>query len=302
MLKERLSIEGILPERAVLRLKREGISVYNAKKTKKNQILLSVKKKDTEKVFAIYPNVCYNSYEHSSYKITRVGADASTKLLGFLKKRVGLIVGAALCLPLCFYADGYVLSVKVEGETSYQREVLTSLEKWGIAPYKRYDEKNLDLICAEILSLDGVGFCAVKKNGTTVTVEVRNNPFASPSLTEGGMFASRSGTLVSLSVLRGTPLKKLGDEVKEGDILVGDYFLAGVEGTEKIPSTVVARARFACAYEETVAAETEEEAFAKAYLALALSERSRIVSRSAAEGEDGYLVKIEYEEVQTLNF
>ena len=63
MLLEKIIIEGIMPERALSKLQREGICVYHAKKLKKNQILLSVKKKDTEKVFAICPNVCYNMSE-----------------------------------------------------------------------------------------------------------------------------------------------------------------------------------------------------------------------------------------------
>ena len=51
MLLEKIVIEGIMPERALSKLQREGICVYHAKKLKKNQILLSVKKKDTEKQF-----------------------------------------------------------------------------------------------------------------------------------------------------------------------------------------------------------------------------------------------------------
>ena len=60
-LKEILLLEGLMPERALLRLRREGIAVYDAKKIEKNQILFRIKRKDSEKVFAIYPNVCYNN-------------------------------------------------------------------------------------------------------------------------------------------------------------------------------------------------------------------------------------------------
>lgn len=73
MLLEKIVIEGIMPERALSKLQREGICVYHAKKLKKNQILLSVKKKDTEKVFAICPNVCYNVSVYSPYTAKRVG-------------------------------------------------------------------------------------------------------------------------------------------------------------------------------------------------------------------------------------
>ena len=55
--RDKILIEGLMPERALLRLRRVGIGVYNAKKIEKNQILFSVNKKDTEKVFAIYPTL-----------------------------------------------------------------------------------------------------------------------------------------------------------------------------------------------------------------------------------------------------
>ena len=41
MLLQKIVIEGIMPERALSKLQREGICVYHAKKLKKNQILLS---------------------------------------------------------------------------------------------------------------------------------------------------------------------------------------------------------------------------------------------------------------------
>ena len=71
--RQRLLIEGIMPERALLRLRREKIAVYNVKKRGKTQILLSVKRKDTQKVFAIYPNVCYNDNAYSPYSVKKLG-------------------------------------------------------------------------------------------------------------------------------------------------------------------------------------------------------------------------------------
>ena len=62
LFRERMIIEGLMPERALLRLRRAQIPIYNLKKIKKNQILFTVKRKDVEKVFAIYPNLCYNVF------------------------------------------------------------------------------------------------------------------------------------------------------------------------------------------------------------------------------------------------
>ena len=53
MFREKLIVEGVQPEKALVRLQKAGIDVFHAKKIKKNQILFTVSKKDSEKVFAI---------------------------------------------------------------------------------------------------------------------------------------------------------------------------------------------------------------------------------------------------------
>ena len=60
--RERVLLEGWMPERALLRLRRAQIPLYNVKKIAKNRILFRVKRKDVEKIFAIYPNICYNKF------------------------------------------------------------------------------------------------------------------------------------------------------------------------------------------------------------------------------------------------
>ena len=104
MLLEKIVIEGIMPERALSKLQREGICVYHAKKLKKNQILLSVKKKDTEKVFAICPNVCYNVSVYSPYTAKRVGSEGLLAVLDWSKKRMGVLLGALLFLSCTLVA------------------------------------------------------------------------------------------------------------------------------------------------------------------------------------------------------
>ncbi len=302
MLCDKLLVEGILPERAILRVKRAGIDVYNAKKIRKNAIVFSVKKKDTEKVFAIYPNVCYNKESGSDYLLTRAGAERTTKLWDFFKKRAGILLGAFLFLVLTQFFGGYVLRVEITGTNIYEREILRTLEKHGVKTLSRYSAKNNDLICAEILSLDGVGFCSVKKDGSIVKVEVRTSPFRKPFVEKGALCAKGSGEIVSLSVLRGTPLKKVGDKVSAGEPVVGDYILTGAERDTKTQVDTIARLELACAYEENISVPTEEEAFAHAYLALGLSQNGRITQKSIEKNQDGFYVKIEYTEIQTVNF
>ena len=134
-----------MPERALSKLQREGICVYHAKKLKKNQILLSVKKKDTEKVFAICPNVCYNMSEedvsaaqsgpaaeipkeHSNaskkrepisaytpYTSKKAGAEGLLAVLDWCKRRIGVFLGGALFVAATLAANNFVFKIEVTG-------------------------------------------------------------------------------------------------------------------------------------------------------------------------------------------
>ncbi len=299
-LQERVLIEGIMPERALLRLKRAGIGVYNVKKTQKNQILFHVKKKDSEKVFAIFPNVCYNNNGYTPYTARKMGAVGIGKTLQKLKNRTGVVIGALLFCALTLYADNFIFGVDFVGTDVYAREAIAALEENGIKPFSVYRAGNEDLVCAKILSQKDVEFCSVKKSGLVAVVEVRLSPFSERTLVAGDMRSARTGTVLSVTALRGTPLKGKGDSVQAGEPLVGGYFLTGNGEGKRVE--VIARASIACVYEATIQTQSEEEAFATAYLELALLERDVITSKTVIQTDEGYSVKIEYTAIQTMNF
>lgn len=299
--REKICIEGTMPERALLRLRRAGIAVYNVKKTAKNQIQFRVKKKDSEKVFAIYPNVCYNRTEYSPYVARKMGAVGLGKPIETLKKRVGLLLGGCLFFGLVNYADAFVFDVEIVGEQAYKREAVAVLEENGLKPFSTYKKDRVDLVCAQLLALGDVEYCSVRKFGGRIVVEIRTTDFSKPRYIDGDMLASRSGTLLSITALRGTVLKRAGDEIKAGETLVGGWFLSPTDEEKRVRVQPIARARIACTYETDLATESAEQAFAEAYLALGLSDRDEIVKKEITENNGLFHVKIEYTVVQTMN-
>ncbi len=298
-LRERLRIEGIMPERALLRLKRGGISLYNVKKIEKNALVLSVKRKDIEKVFAIYPNVCYNNSAYHPYKVIRLGGEGFAKGIDFLKNRAGILLGVLAFAILTLGADGLVFGVELVGAQAYRREVLQALEENGVARFGFYPEGVEDLVCARLLRIDGAEFCSVKKVGHWVRVEIRTNPFSTDRLKKESMTANRTGIILSLTALRGTPLKKAGEEVAYGEPLVGNFFQT--QDGEQVCVEPIARVTFSCVFEQLIAAESEEEAFAEGYLSIGLAEGDKIVEKSVASVEGGFLVNIRYHATQAYN-
>ena len=298
--KEKFLLEGMMPERALLRLRRAGIFVYNAKKIEKNQILFYVKKKDSEKVFAIYPNLCYNKTVYSAYTVKKLGATGAGKYIEFFKRRVGILLGGLFCMVAALAAEPYVFSVDFAGTSVYAREVLIALEEEGIKPFSRYPIGNEDKVCAKLLALDGVEFCSVQKQGHRVVVKMQTSPFPVRKTDKNAMVACRSGEIVSMTVLRGSPLKRIGDKIQAGETLVEPYFYT--EGGGQVRVEIIARVRIACTWEADVEAESEEEAFAKAYLALEITDAERIKKTEIINNGTLHRVKIEYDAVETLNF
>ncbi len=297
--RERFLVEGIMPERALLRLQRAGICVFDAKKIEKNQILFSVSRKDSEKVFAIYPNICYNISAYSPFKVTKIGAVGLAKYVEKAKMRTGLWLGGLLFLAILLFADGFVFGVEFIGNPVYQREIHIALEEGGITPFARYQTGDEDMICSKILALDGVEYCSVQKDGLWVRVELRCDFFTSRVVDKESMLAKHTGVLQSLTVLKGTARKKIGEEIKQGDLLVENAFY--LEDGGQVCVEPIATAHIACIFEAHIETDTEEKAFAMAYLQLNLSEKDKIISKEIVGNAGLYDVKIKYVAIETIN-
>ena len=296
----RLLIEGIMPERALLRLRRAGIAVFNAKKVEKNKILLSVNKKDSEKVFAIYPNMCYNISVYSPFTVKKIGEEGLGKYLLRIKNRVGLLLGGLLFVCVTVFFQNFVFAVDFRGTDVYAREAHVALAEAGIRPFAPYREGREDEVCAKLLALQGVEYCSVKKTGMRLVVEIQTSPFSEIQLTKGSMYAKHTGKILAITALRGEAVRKAGDTVKAGEMLVADRFTK-IDGGQ-VCVEPIAYARIACAHEGVYEAESEEEAFAKAYLQLGLSAEDVILTKRLENRNGSYRVCMEYVVTERINF
>ena len=297
--RERILLEGWMPERALLRLRRAQIPLYNVKKIAKNRILFRVKRKDVEKIFAIYPNICYNKDETVAYKAKALGAEGVGKYLKMAKKRVGLLIGGVICVALVLVGQSYVLSVDFVGSECYRREILQVLDEVGIRQFSPYVQGQEDLVCAKLLALDGVEFCALKKVGNRLTVEIRLSSFPHLKTETGNMYAKHTGQIQSMTVLRGSPHVKIGEMVRKGETLVEDYFTTEQGGQVRVE--IIARVCIACVWEREIEAESEEEAFAKAYLAAMLTDNDTLQETTIENNGKTYRVKMIYQAIETMN-
>ena len=297
--KFRIRIEGIMPERALLRIRRAGIKLFSVRKASQTALDCTVYKKDLEKIFAIYPKVCYTISGHSAYCVRILGEVGILKYATWIKRRAVFLLGAlGFCIG-SLYVDTLVFDVEFVGTSVYARETLATLEECGVRmglPYRRGKE---DLISAKLLSLRGVEFCSVKKDGLYVCVEMRLSEEMPVPIRAGAYTAEHAGEILSITALRGTALKQAGESVQKGETLIADYFTA-TDG-EKVRVDVVGRAVIACIYEAVVEAETEEEAFATAYLSADIGEKDTLIETSLSPMQNGFCVRLRYTAVESFN-
>ena len=297
--KIRLQIRGVMPERALLRLRRAGIPLYDIKKPQPELVRFCVSGKDEEKVFAIYPNTGNTVSAYTPYAVSKLPPRGIDRWTQTLKKRWGILLGILLFCMVTLYADGFVFGVEIVGSQVYAREVQTTLDEMGVRPFTQYSATRQDEICAKLLALDGVEFCSVQKAGLWVRVEMRLGSFAKRTIQTGKMRSSHTGEIVDITVLRGSPLKKIGDKVMAGELLVDDDVFTESGGHVRVE--IIARVQIACIYEALVCADDAESAFAKAYLEIG-ADSNTLVEKSIIENkENTYAVRLLYTATQTMN-
>jgi hypothetical protein len=296
-MKTRILLEGTMPHRALNRLQRLGIAVEGVKKRKKNQIVFTTSEKDSEKVFAIYPSVCYNERGSVAYTAKKLPTRGLVGVLDKIRKRIGLLLGGLLFLGGTLYADGLVLSVEIVGETQYEGEILDLLEEGGVKRFTRYRNEKEDLICSRILALPSVSFCSLKKSGTRLIVEVVQSSFAAEQTRTMQLVSPVEGVIVELTVLSGKALLAVGDQVAAGEVIVAPTVTGGQGGV------AVARACVLCTYVCTLEDATEEEAKARCYLEISLCEEPVTIDTLTVERDGRFtIVRADYRRIVCVNY
>ncbi|MBQ8427750.1 MAG: sporulation protein YqfD [Clostridia bacterium] len=296
MLKERLQLTGVCPERALARFNRQGIAVFQAVKENATTLCFSVRRQDVKKVLSIYPDARYQQNGYA-YSVRPLPPRGWLKILRGLRNRIGILVGGLAFVLTLTIGERFLLKIEVDAPAVYQAQVAETLQRNGIKQYLPYQKGKEDLICASLLALDGVSYCSVKKSGSVLYVVLKTNSFSNPQ-TDVELLAERSGTLLRLVVLRGTAVKEEGTEVKRGERLVEGALYS--ESGERMPTKAVAYAQLACTYRQRHLVESEQEAFAAAYLQLDLQDGGEVTSCQIQKTENGYDVTIGYVWTQSL--
>ena len=202
-------------EVALKKLAKANIAVYKLKKHGLT-ITFGVTEEYTEKVFAIFKHPCYN--------ICVVKQSSAVRLAAFLKKRFGLVAGAALFCTLAFLSGSMVLSVKVTGNGSYLSNEVTSIaDSCGVKPFSLSRNMDIPSLQAKVMALPGVNFCSVQRAGAYLIIDVHTEEENVLKAQSSPLKADVSGEVYRIVAICGTAEKAVGERVNAGDVLIGAY-------------------------------------------------------------------------------
>lgn len=221
------------------------IRVEKVELTKRNRIIITYNSKDDKKVFAICRNMWYN--ESKSY----------SGLLYPLKKltcRAGIAVGSVLFAFLLFLSNTFVAKVEYSGDSVYfKNEIDAVLDKYSIKSLSFFSSIDADGISKDVFSSsNSIAFVSIYKKGYRLVVHIEKSVESGDCgiFLTGKIVADADGQIISLAVYRGTALKKVGDSVKKGEVIVDGYY---TYHDEKRSTDVFAKVIVEYVYQEEVA-------------------------------------------------
>ena len=285
------------PRQAIFKLAREGVPVYNCKKSGA-YFIFSVPDNLIKKVFAIFARPCYN--------ITIEKKSPLFRFKNFCKKRAFLLVGGLIFIFSACLSNAFVLRVEVTGSGSYLNSAVRSvLYDCGVREHSLYEGGNEAAIISRVLALPDVVFCSVQKRGSVLYVDVQTNTESGTRADYSPLKADRAGTVENIVAICGTPCVSVGESVAAGDTLIAAYSAA--DG-QNISCLAVGYATLSCTGSVSYAAERESEenlnsAYAAALLYVGdgeMTARSHTVSKNA-EGVV-YTVNFTYLHTISINF
>ena len=280
---DELEIVGIAPQRALDKLARAGICVYDVQKRGAACLNLRVKCKETEKIFAIFSGSCYTVTKKRPLRLKRLALRAA--------KRAGAAAGAVLALLIAAASNAFVLRVEVEGSGArYAPRAREILAEEGVKAFRLYDGEGAEQARARMLALPGVVFAELEKSGCVLTVTLEADEEIAPPALARELVSPASGVVEELTVLRGTALAAEGDTVAAGQTLAGGFFFTE-EGARR-ETFAIARCSILCEYTQSVRAASDGESARKNAIAAAhMNAGGELVESAAAvREEDGGFV------------
>ena len=160
-------------------------------------------------------------------------------------KRPVLVLGFILFILLTQCLSGRIFFIQIQGNDHVSTaEILNHAEqyvvKFGTKAADIRSEELKNVLMQRIPNLQWVG---ITTSGTVATIHVKERSVDAQkdtvTLQSYGICAARDGMITEMVIKRGTPLVSVGEQVREGDILVSGYTDCGIKIRFEIPDAEI---------------------------------------------------------------
>ena len=254
----KILIKGVNINRVYKILLKNEIEIGKVNRIDYKTLTFNVKNKNLKKVFALLNNPCYNVKVEKFYGFYAVK--------NFFKKKLGLIIALMFFCVAIILNNFYVSSIKIYGNSKVSNEqIVKSLEKSGVFIGKSINRIDLQLCEDSLLNdIEQISLASIIKKGNCLIVNVKEK-LIDESIINNQSFschlATFSGTITDIEVLEGTALVKVGDSVKQGDVIVAGYYTN--ESGEKIKCNAKAKVKAKVWFSSSLIFKEKETIFVK---------------------------------------
>jgi len=171
------------------------------------------------------------------------------------RRRKTFLVGCLLFICMVYFLSSFIWTVEIYGNKKMSaQEIVDNLAKNGLKPGIWKPVINTNRVCNKMMiQVNKLAWISIDITGTKAIVEVSERVMP-PQIIDKNMpcniIATKDGVVTSLIIREGSPMVKVGDTVKKGDLLVAGM----VESKDKIIRYVHAMAEVNARtwYEEAV--------------------------------------------------
>ena len=167
--------------------------------------------------------------ESENIALTPLSSHGIPALLLRYRRRYGFFLALALSIFITILSSGVIWDIRVDGENRLsEREVIDILGECGLelgTPTRSIDSGVLEN--RVLIASDEISWISVNIIGTVAEVEIREIDFSEDDKKEdqpSNLIASQHGKIVALEDVSGNISVEIGEEVAQGQLLIGGIF------------------------------------------------------------------------------
>lgn len=244
----KVNLKGVNLNRVYKECKKNDIDMFDIDRKDYKNITFFIDKSNKQKLKKIA--------EQQRYEINFDKDFGAIKLKSSALLHVGLFIGAIIFVLANIFSNMFIWQIKIYGNSNVSNDdILSVLSKNDICVGKKIDAQALDGIEEQLTSqIDDISLCSVIKKGSTIIVNVREKSQTESlqSIFQGkDIVATKNLTITNIVVSNGTALKKAGDSVKAGEVIVAGYVLdsGGNKVSCKANAKISAKTWYSCTEE-----------------------------------------------------